>query len=160
MRWIWTIVVAVLAALAIAGGSFWAGMRYARAQIPAAALQFSEGGLAGPGGQFPSGGQAPELRGTRQADRSGASQPAGGVIGTIQSIEGQVLTVATDGETIRVEATGTTLIEKTMPVGVDDLEIDERILVMGRENDDGSITARSIQPVGARRFGGQVGGEE
>jgi hypothetical protein len=44
-----------------------------------------------------------------------------------------------------VHATDTTLIEKYMTVGVADLQAGERVVVSGSQNDDGSVTARSIQ---------------
>jgi hypothetical protein len=83
----------------------------------------------------------------------------GSVTGTIQSIEGQALVIDSREGTIRVETTDTTLIEKTMPVSIDDLEVDEQVIVMGRQNDDGSITARSIQPLRALQFGQPAEGQ-
>jgi hypothetical protein len=44
-----------------------------------------------------------------------------------------------------VHATDTTLVEKYTAVGVGDLEVGERVIVSGSQNDDGSVTARSIQ---------------
>jgi hypothetical protein len=161
MKKLWIGIAAGLLVLAIAGGSFWGGTLYGRSQARQAGGRFTAGGFGERGGQFP-GGQfsgTPGVMMTRQAGRGDTAQPAGGVVGTIQSIEGQVLVIDSTEGTITVETTDTTLIEKTMPVSVDDLEVDEQVIVMGRRNDDGSITARSIQPLRALQFGQPAGGQ-
>lgn len=71
----------------------------------------------------------------------------GGLMGTIKQVDGNTLVITTDSGDVRVQATDTTLIEKTMPVNVGDLKVDERVIVSGTKNDDGSYTARSIQSV-------------
>ena len=96
---------------------------------------------------------------TRQAGQGGAPQFGGGTRGTIQAIEGDVLVITANQGTIRVETTDTTLIEKYMAVGIDDLEVDEQVIVLGRQNDDGSITARSIQLMRAPQIGQPSGGQ-
>lgn len=153
MKKLWIAIAAVALALAVAGASFWGGMRYARAQAARAAEQFFQGGFGARGGQIP------EAFVTRQAGRGNAAPAGGGVSGTIQSVEGTDLVLNTGDGTIRVQTTDTTLIQKVMPVGVADLEVDERVVVLGRENDDGTITARSIQPLRAPQFGQPGGGE-
>jgi hypothetical protein len=158
MKKLWIGIGAGLLVLAIAGGSFWGGTIYGRAQASRTAQRFFQEGFGDRAGQFP-GGQFSGARATRQAGQGDAPAMAGGVLGTIQSIEGQTLTIESTDGTIQVETTDTTLIEKTMPVTIDDLEIDEQIIVMGRENDDGSITARSIQPLRAPQFGQPAGGQ-
>jgi hypothetical protein len=158
MKKVWIGIAAALVTLAIAGGSFWGGMRYARSRATQAADQFFQGGFGNRTGQFP-GGQLPEVFMTRQAGRGDVTPLGEGVMGTIQSIEGQTLVINTSQGTIRVQTTDTTLIQKVMPVSVDDLELDEQVVVLGRENDDGSITARSIQPLRAPQFGQRTGGE-
>jgi hypothetical protein len=57
--------------------------------------------------------------------------------------------VSTGTETIRVQTTDTTLIQKYMPVTVGDLKVGEQVVVSGSRNDDGSYTARSIQSMRA-----------
>jgi len=142
-----------LVALAIGAGAFWAGMSYGRSQANQAGGRFPREGFGEQGGQFPG------AMMTRQVGRGDTAQLSGGVMGTIQSVEGQVLVIDSSEGTIRVETTDTTLIEKTMPVGIDDLEVDEQVIVMGRRNDDGSITARSIQPLRAPQIGQPAGGQ-
>ncbi|MFL7811757.1 MAG: DUF5666 domain-containing protein [Anaerolineae bacterium] len=158
MKKLWIGIGAGLLVLAVAGGSFWGGTVYGRLQASRTAQRFFQEGFGDRAGQFP-GGQFPSSRGTRQAGQGNAFSAAGGVVGTIQSIEGQTLTLESTDGTIKVETTDTTLIEKTMPVTIDDLEVDEQVIVMGRENDDGSITARSILPLRAPQFGQPAGGE-
>ena len=153
MKKVWIGTAAVLLALAIAGGSFWAGMSYGRSQAAPAGGRFPREGFGERGGQVP------DAMLTRQAGREDATQLGSGIRGTIQSIEGEVLIINAGEETIRVETTDTTLIEKYMAVGVDDLEVDEQVIVLGRRNDDGSITARSIQPIRVPQFGQPPGGQ-
>jgi hypothetical protein len=153
MKKVWIGIAAALLVLAIGGGSFWAGMSYGRSQASGPSGRFSRGGFGERGGQIP------DAMMTRQVGQGSAAQLGGGVMGTIQAIEGGVLVINSSEGTIRVETTDTTLIEKTMPVGVDDLEVDEQVVVTGRRNDDGSITARSIQPLRSPLFGQPPGGQ-
>jgi hypothetical protein len=153
MKKVWIGIAAVLLALAIAGGSFWAGMSYGRSQARPAGGRFPQGGFA----EWSS--PVPDAMLTRQAGRGDATQLGTGVRGTIQAIEGEVVVINASEGTIRVETTDTTLIEKYVAVGVDDLEVDEQVVVLGRRNDDGSITARSIQPLRGPQFG-QPPGEQ
>jgi hypothetical protein len=152
MKRLWLTIAAIVLALAIAGASFWGGMRHTRAQAARATEQFFQGGFGARGDQIP------EAFMTRQAGRVEVTAPGGGVSGTIQSIEGTDLVLNTVDGTTRVQTTDTTLIQKVMPVGVADLAVDERVVVLGREHDDGTITARSIQPLRAPQFGQPAGG--
>jgi hypothetical protein len=97
------------------------------------------GGQAGQGGQF----QRPAR--TPQPGQGGGARFGNGIMGTIKSVEGDTLVVTTAEGDTQVHATGTTLIEKYTAAGVGDLEIGERVIVSGSQNDDGSVTARSIQ---------------
>jgi hypothetical protein len=154
MKKVWVGIIAGVLVFAIAGGSFWGGMVYGRSQASQAGVPFSREGFTGRGG-----GQFPGAMVTRQAGQGDATQLGNGVMGTIQEIDGQVLVINTGQETVRVQVSDTTLIQKTMPVGIDALEVDEQVIVMGRQNDDGSITARSIQPFRAPQFGQPSGGQ-
>ena len=147
MKRIWIGIVAVLFVLAVGGGAFWAGMSYGRSQVTPFGGRSPRGGFGEPGGQF----TGPMM--TRQARQGDTTQRGSGTMGTIQSIEGDVVIIDTREQTIRVETTDTTLIEKYMPVSVNDLEVDEQVIVTGRQNQDGSITARSIQLLRAPQFG-------
>jgi hypothetical protein len=146
MKKIWFIIAGVVLIIAVGGGAFYGGVKYGQSHFTFDNQQFPREGLAMRGGQAPGmQGSAPE-----GVEEGGFG---GGIMGIIQSIEGNVVVVNTDAGTVKVETSDTTLIQKTMTVSVDDLEVDEQIMVMGRENDDGTITARSIMPMNQRQFG-------
>ncbi len=137
----------LLLVLAVGAGSFWAGMRVGENRLmqdPARLMEM----MAGQGGQFPGmggrGGQFLEMVGTPPSGAE-AQRFGGGIMGTIEAIEGDTLVVSSEEGEIRVQTTDTTLIEKSMTVGVEDLEAGEQVVVSGSRNDDGSITARSIR---------------
>lgn len=139
MRKILIGVAVLLVVLAVGGGSFWAGMTVGENRViqdPARLFQQ----FRGQEGQFPGMVMVGTPPPGAEAQRFG-----GGIMGTIEAIEGDTLVVTTEEGEIRVHTTETTLIEKSMAVGVGDLEVGERAVVSGSRNDDGSITARSIR---------------
>jgi len=148
MKKIVVVIGVLLVIVAVGGGSFWAGMRVGENRVIQDPARFFQR-LRGQGGQFPG------MVGTPQAGFPGAvgtPQPGGeagrmggGVMGTIKAVEGDTLVVTTEEGEIRVQTTDTTLIEKSMAVGVGELEVGEQVVVSGSRNDDGSITARSIR---------------
>ena len=165
MKKTWIGVAVVLLVVAVGAGAFWAGMSYGKSQaeqdvmgliqeqMGARGVQLSEGG------QFPGRGQLLQ-EGQGDAPQFGSGMMGTmGTMGTIEGVEGETLIINTDEGLIRVQTTDTTLIQKNMPVGVGDLEIGEAVVVSGPQNDDGSITARSVMSVGAFRFGQPSGGE-
>jgi len=131
----------LLVIVAVGAGSFWAGMRAGENRLiqdPARLFQQ----MRGEGGQFP--GQFREMVGTPPPGVE-AAPFGGGIMGTIEAVEGDTLVVSTEEGEVRVQTTDTTLIEKNMAVGVEDLEAGEQVVVSGSQNDDGSVTARSIR---------------
>jgi len=128
------IIVAFLVLIAVVAGSFWAGMSFGQARADQGRQQFR-----GPGGQ------GPGLFGTPRPGQGGAGRFGGGIMGTIEAVEGNTLVVTTLEGTIRVQTTDTTLIEKYTAVAVSDLEAGEGVMVSGTRQDDGSYTARSIR---------------
>jgi len=141
--------VAVLVLAAVGGGAYYYGTQVGEKRVLAnPQLVFQQLGE-GQGGrfqrQFEGQGVAPS--GTPQAGQRGMVIQGGGVMGTIKEIDGNTLVITTDDGDVRVQASDTTLIQKTMSVNVGDLEVDERVVVSGTKNDDGSYTARSIQSV-------------
>jgi uncharacterized protein Veg len=141
------IIVALLVLMAVVAGSFWAGMSFGQARANQGREQFR-----GPGGQGPGlfgtpqpgqGGSGPF--GTPQPGQGGPGQFGGGIMGTIEALEGNTLVVTTQEGTIRVQTTDTTLIEKYTTVAISDLEAGEGVVVSGTRQDDGSYTARSIR---------------
>ena len=132
-------VVALLVVLAVGAGCFWAGMSYGQSHASQNAVELMRERFGDQGDLLP-GGDVTFQRGQRDAAQTG-----GTVWGTIEAIEGTTLIINSNEETVRVETTDTTLIEKMMAVGVDDLEVGKMIVAMGSRNDDGSLTARSVQ---------------
>jgi len=147
-------VVALVSSVLIVGaGCFWAGMSYgqSRASQDRESLMREQFGGEHPGGSMPS---IPS-----QGRRGGAMEPGGGIMGTVEAIEGDTLVVSTQEGTTRVRTTETTLIEKNKSVGLEELETGEQVIISGSQNDDGSITARSIQSMRAFRLGQPSEGE-
>ena len=139
--------IALIAILVVAaiGGAFYGGTKVGEQRARQNMLTTFQSGGRVMGGQFPGGGgQFPGARGTPEARQGRTLVFGGGTVGTIESIEGNIVTISTDDATIRVQTSDTTLIEKTMPVQVTDLEVGEQVLVSGSENADGSLNARSI----------------
>ncbi|MCO6450932.1 MAG: hypothetical protein J5I90_09125 [Caldilineales bacterium] len=157
------IIIGIVVIAFMAGGSFYAGTVYGQQQ--AAATQnanftpgqghFPNNGNGAPG-DFPQG-FPEEFPQGQQPNRFGGA--GGGTFGQIEQIDGDTLTISTQnsGEK-QVIVTDTTLIEKNTSVGVSDLETGESVIISGSENDDGSITARSIQVAPAGRFGAGLPG--
>jgi len=128
------IIVTLLVIVAAVAGSFWAGMSFGQARANQGRERFR-----GPGGQ------GPGLFGTPQPGQGGAGRFGGGIMGTIEAVEGDTLIVTTQEGDISVRTTDTTLIEKYTTVAVSDLEAGEGVMVSGTRQDDGSYTARSIR---------------
>ena len=101
--------------------------------------QFARGQFGAPGDQ----GQDPNQTAQPRNGLAGG----GGVSGTIASIDGTTLTVTTRTGSVQVKTTDTTLIEKYASVGVQELAVGEQVTVLGSTNEDGSVTARSIQTI-------------
>lgn len=162
MKKAWIGVAVVVLVVVIGAGAFWAGMTYGKSQAEQDVMGLIQGRMGDRGGQFPGMGQF------RQGEQGDAPQfgsgmmgamGAMGTMGTIEGVEGETLIINSNEGLIRVQTTDTTLIQKNMPVGVGDLEIGEAVVVSGPQNDDGSITARSVMSVGAFRFDQPSGGE-
>ena len=133
-------IAALLVIMAVVAGSFWAGMSFGEARANQARERLFQERF---GGQ--EGGQAPGLLRTPQPGRGGAERFAGGIMGTIEAVEGDALIVTTQEGDISVWTTDTTMIEKYTTVAISDLEAGERVVVSGTRHDDGSYTARSIR---------------
>ena len=163
MKKAWIGVAVVVLVVAVGASAFWAGMTYGKSQSEQDVMGLIQERMGARGGRVPGQGMFPqgEQGDAPQFGESmmGAMGTAMGTMGTIEGVEGETLIINTDEGLIRVQTTDTTLIQKNMPVGVGDLEIGEAVVVSGPQNDDGSITARSVMSVGAFRFGQPSGGE-
>ena len=134
--------VLALVILAFVGGSYY-GTSVGEARADQAGQQLFQQRMRVRGGQFP-------VRAS-QPGQEGGARMGGGILGTIEAVEGDTLVVGTQERTLRVHTTETTLIEKYSSAGVEELETGEQVMVSGSRNDDGSVTARSIRALGQRR---------
>ena len=153
MKKIWIGAAALSIVVAVGAVAFWAGMSYGKSQVNQDLASFMQGRFGGQSDQH-AGAMMP-----RQPGRGDAPQFGGGMMGTIEAVEGETLVINSNEGLIRVQTTDTTLIEKNMAVGVGDLEVGEMVVVSGPRNEDGSITARSVMSIRAFRFD-QPTGEE
>jgi len=160
------IAVLAIVVLALMGGSFYGGKLYGEKQaesaIPTAfrdrMAQFTDQGGQLP--QFSEGDQSPQpgqgFAQGRFGGQTGQGGQGGGLMGQITQNDGNTLVISgMDGVETKVQVTDTTLIEKYASVSAADLEVGEQVIVSGSQNDDGSMTARSIQ---VAEFGRFVGG--
>jgi hypothetical protein len=159
MRKIWIVVGVLVLIVAVGGGAFWAGMSYGKSQAEQDVMGLMQERFGGQGGQFPEGGQFPGRGQPPEGGQGDTTQFGGGIRGTIQAIEGDTLVINTDEGTVKVQTADTTMIEKNMPVDVGDLEVGEMVVVSGPQNEDGSITARSIMSIRAFQLDQSQGGE-
>jgi hypothetical protein len=138
---IW-IVVGVILALAIAGGSFYGGLAYQRNindQANRIRDEFLQArGLDGSGdnpGGFPGGSGAPG------AGRGGFG---GGVAGQVKSIDGNTLILSAGQNETRVTLSDTTSIEKTAQGVLSDLQPGMWVMVTGQRDAKGNLAAVQI----------------
>lgn len=159
MRKIWIVVGMLVLVVAVGGGAFWGGMTYGKSQASQDVTGLMQERLAVRGIQLPEGAQFPGRGQFQQGEQGDTAQFGGGIRGTIQAVEGDSLVINADDGIIKVQTTDTTMIEKNMPVGVGDLEVGEMVVVSGPQNEDGSVTARSIMSIRAFQLGQPAGGE-
>ena len=133
-----TIGIGALIFIVIAGGAFYGGMKYAEGNRTAG---FRNGNSA----NLPEGTQAR----FGQAGGMGASNTRGGALmtaGEIIAKDEQSITVKLqDGGSRIVFLSASTPITKNASADASDLSIGESVAVMGSTNQDGSVTAQSIQ---------------
>ncbi|MFN2167600.1 MAG: DUF5666 domain-containing protein [Anaerolineae bacterium] len=160
MNRILQIIIAVVVIVVIAGASFYGGMVYGQNRAStASAAGFADRQFTSPDGQD---GNFPGFRGQNGDGTGGFTAQPGTAFGQIESIEGNTLTVTDrSGNQVQVQVADTTLIEKNASVSVTDLVAGDTVMVSGSENDDGTITARSVQVAPAGRFfGGNPNGAQ
>jgi hypothetical protein len=160
------LVVAVVV-LALAGGAFFGGMKLGQNQVIKNPMQYLAGAdgafpIRAGNGQFPGGagtdaqgGQFPGAGGTPGAGFQGRGVAASA--DTIQAIDGDTITLNTADGSVKVITSDTTYIQKYMSVTVADLAVGDSVTVQGTNNDDGSITARSIRVMTGLGFQGDLG---
>lgn len=137
MNRILKIALGMLIVAAVAGGSFYGGAVYGKGQASTAVP-----GAAGvPGGP----GQAGVPPAGTNGGQTGGNQ-GGMLFGQIEAIGDGTLTMTdSSGNTVVVNVTDTTLIQKQASVTLADLQQGETVVVSGSAGSDGSITARMVQ---------------
>ncbi|MHC5795050.1 DUF5666 domain-containing protein [Lacisediminihabitans sp. FW035] len=122
-----------------------------------------------PGGQFQNGPGQPGQQGQRgngapqggTGQQGNATRPGvfGGLTaGTIQSIDGDTITVKLrDGSTVTVKTTDSTTVTKTEKSSVSDLTSGETVIVRGAKDGSGNVSATSITEGANAAFGARPG---
>ena len=145
------ILVAIVVLALIAMGGFYGGKVYGESQVVVPDMAF---GPQGAGTTQPGTAGELVLAGNGQGRAMGGGAPGGMTVGEIVSIDENGLVITDlEGKEIQVWVTDTTLIEKQASVTLKELTAGETVSVSGSEEDDSSITARSVQVVSAGRFG-------
>lgn len=147
------VVLGVVVVLILVGGSFYGGTLYGKQQALAQLPEAFRQRLAQFGQQGAQAGMGTPQAQPGQRGFARFGEQGGGLIGQIEEINGDTLIITNfEGQQTRVQVTDTTLIEKYASVTVAELEPGEQVIVSGSENEDGSITARSVQVAPAGRF--------
>ena len=131
----------IIIAVIIAGGSFYAGMKYGGSQTSQTTRTRGAGTFAGTSNNTGTGGFA------RGAGGAGGGLTSGSIISKdSQSI---TLSIQTGGSKI-VFVSPTTQIMKTAAGTLNDLAVGTNVLITGPTNSDGTVSAQSVQirPVG------------
>ena len=146
MEKILLIVGAVVLVAAAVGGAFYGGIQYQKDQVSLVQSnfiqargegegQFQGGGGMMPGGALPGDGSLP----------SGRIGMGGGLMGTIKSVDGDTLTLSTAEDVTTVTLTDETTIQMTVLGSLSDLTEGLRVMISGETDEDGSLTALTIQ---------------
>lgn len=124
----------------IIGGALAGGIAIGKSQGKSEArqeLQSQTGGYS----SLPSGQGNFQLPGNYTGIPSGI----GATVGTVEKVEGNVVTLNTrEGTTVLVNIGSSTSIQKTVEGSLEDISLGENIAVSGDKNEDGSIDAKSI----------------
>jgi hypothetical protein len=156
--------IALLLLAFVALGGIWGGAKLQARNAPTDVA--TRGGAAAAGGQFAGAqtggtGQANGAGGQRgQGGGGGAAGGAGATIGTVQSVDGNKVTLATqNGQTVTVTLDDKTTISKTDTGATSDIANGQTLVIRGTTNADGTTSAQSVSigaagGLGAGGFGG------
>ena len=159
MKKVWIVTGMVLIVLVVGAACFWGGMSYGKSRAQEDLMARAREGMGGMGYQSPGGGGMGQGRAGGGQGREGAYSQGQGTMGTIEAIEGNTLVLSSNDGIVRVATTDTTLVEKMTSVEVDALDIGTMVVMIGSRNEDGTITARSVQSIQGRGFMQPSGGQ-
>lgn len=145
-------VVALMSAVVVGGvlgGVFAGGVVYGKGLAPAAPKTSTLTPTLGTNAQAsptaPAGGSQGAGLGVRLGGSTGA-QGSGGIAGTIEKIEGDVVTITTAQGTVQAKLDATTTYQKvlTSTGALADVQPGTRVQVVGQRAEDGTVTARMV----------------
>jgi hypothetical protein len=146
MRKLAVVLGAVLVVLLVGGGSFYGGMVFERSRQTNLQAQFFGGRGFSESGQILLVGTPPAGFGQpgnpNAADQGG---PGRGASGTVESLEGDTLTLSTAQDQVTVLLTDQTVINRFVAGERADLQPGAQVTVLGERDDSGKITATTIQ---------------
>jgi Cu/Ag efflux protein CusF len=155
---------ALVAALVIGGvAGVFIGQSTASASNQRTGFTQNRGGFGG-GEGFPGGGAGAPSGAPGNGTGTGGANGAGAfTAGTIQSVDGDTITVKLqDGSTVKVTTSDSTKVTETTSSSVSKLKSGDEITVIGEKDSSGDVTATTIAEgqsgLGLRGFGGQRGG--
>lgn len=117
------------------------------------AIGKGQGSRAGQYSSLPSGQGNFQLPGNNTAIPSGSRA----TMGTVEKVEGSVVTLKTQEGTVLVNIDSSTSIQKMVEGSLEDLSSGANIAVSGDKNEDGSIDAKSISITSGSSFFGGTG---
>ena len=135
------LIIVIVLVLGAIGGAFIGGQAVGKSQGKTEATQ----ALGSQFRQFSNGQQGELPEGSTLPGGMGGTFTRGGTSGTVEEIEGNVLTRdALDGTKVRVVISDNTTIQKMAQGTTSDVSAGSTITVTGQKNTDGSIQATSI----------------
>lgn len=144
MRTVVTIAIAIVLAVIIGAGGFFAGTAYGQSQAQDTRAEFfrnRQGGTAGQTGQNGQPGQNGQFGQNGQGGQFG--RPS--AFGTVKSVSGNTIVVTQqDGSTVTVTTDAQTVVQKTVNGTVSDIQPGERVTVQSDQTGS-NVLARAIQ---------------
>ncbi len=142
MKTVIAVAVAIVLAVVIGAGGFFAGTAYGQSQAQDTRAEFFRNRQGG--GQFAQNGQgAPNGQAGQSGQGGQFGRPA--AFGTVKSVNGSTLVITQqDGSTVTVTTNAQTTVQKTVEGTVSDIQPGERVTVTSDQTGS-NIVARAIQ---------------